>query len=66
MQNTDSKALLESTPGVGCSAWLGHLSQRQRTALQNHCRLAGECLHPRFIELRGDVSLIVTVNSGYE
>jgi hypothetical protein len=66
MNDQNATAQPASTPGVGSSAVLGHLSNRQRTALENHCRLAGECLHPRFIELRGDVSLIVTVNSGYE
>jgi len=40
----------------------------QRTALDHHCRLAVETAHPRFSRwLNGKlVSLVLTVNSGYE
>ena len=39
----------------------------QRTALMHHCRLAGETMHPRFGRLiRAGISLVLTVNSGYE
>jgi hypothetical protein len=43
------------------------VNKHQRLALDFHCRLATETLHPRFARLRGDmVSVVVTVNSGYE
>jgi hypothetical protein len=40
----------------------------QRTALAHHCRLAVETIHPRFGSLHygGRVSIVLTVNSGYE
>ena len=38
----------------------------QRIAIQHHCRLAFETAHPRFCQLHGDISVIVTVNTGYE
>jgi hypothetical protein len=39
----------------------------QALALAHHCRLATECLHPRFGHERFDGSTVVlTVNSGYE
>lgn len=39
----------------------------QRTALRHHCRLAGETIHPRFGRvLPIGVSVVLTVNSGYE
>jgi hypothetical protein len=38
----------------------------QRIALEHHCRLAGETVHPRFRTVTGRVSKILTVNSGYE
>lgn len=39
----------------------------QRTALEHHCRLAIETAHPRFSHWRsGLVSVVLTVNSGYE
>ena len=40
--------------------------RRQLTAIEHHCRLAFETYHPRFKYVRGDVSIIVTVNSGHE
>ena len=44
------------------------MNDRQKTALDYHCRLATETMHPRFARLiRGGLySVIVTVNSGYE
>lgn len=44
------------------------MNKHQRTALDFHCRLATETVHPRFARLRpgGLFSVIVTVNSGYE
>lgn len=40
----------------------------QRAAINHHCRLAVETVHPRFRFLApgGAYSVIVTVNSGYE
>jgi hypothetical protein len=38
----------------------------QKTALENHCRLAVETMHPRFHWIKDRVSIILTVNSGYE
>ena len=38
-----------------------------RTALQHHCRLACETAHPRFCRrLPSGLSVVLTVNSGYE
>jgi len=49
------------------SKLLERLSERQRTALLHHCRLAAETINPRFAErLRRGVTLVTTVNSGYE
>lgn len=43
------------------------LLQRQATALRHHCRLAAETVHPRFrAVLPLGVSVVLTVNSGYE
>jgi len=44
------------------------MTTAQLTALQNHCRLAYETFHPRFCGVRngGAVSVVLTVNSGYE
>jgi hypothetical protein len=44
------------------------MTPQQQTALDHHCRLAIECAHPRFARLvnGGLLSVIVTVNSGYE
>jgi len=39
----------------------------QRTALEHHCRLAGETINPQFrYGLSGGGSIVLTVNSGYE
>lgn len=44
------------------------MNKAQRLALEHHCRLAVETIHPRFVRLiRGGLySVILTVNSGYE
>ena len=42
------------------------MTQAQRIALEHHCRLATETVHPRFRHVRPGFSLILTVNSGYE
>jgi len=44
------------------------MNRAQRIALDHHCRLATETMHPRFARLihGGLYSVIVTVNSGYE
>ena len=39
---------------------------QQKTAIENHCRLAVETMHPRFHSVRRGFSVILTVNSGYE
>ena len=38
----------------------------QATALAHACRLAGETVHPRFAYRRPLVTVVLTVNSGYE
>ncbi len=44
------------------------MNKHHETALNFHCRLATETMHPRFARLvrNGSFSVIVTVNSGYE
>jgi hypothetical protein len=44
------------------------VTSQQSTALEHHCRLAVETIHPRFrhIDVAQHLSVIVTVNSGYE
>jgi hypothetical protein len=42
------------------------MTDQQRIAIEHHCRLAVETLHPRFKRLIGPYSVILTVNSGYE
>lgn len=43
------------------------MNRAQTIALRHHCRLAIETTHPRFGHLLGHgLSLVVTVNSGYE
>lgn len=38
-----------------------------RTALQHHCRLSIETIHPRFSRIDSTgFSIVLTVNSGYE
>lgn len=40
----------------------------QKIAFDNHCRLACETAHPRFghRRLESSVTVVITVNSGYE
>jgi hypothetical protein len=45
------------------------MNEAQRTAIENHCRLACETVHPRFaypIDWERRISIVLTVNSGYE
>jgi hypothetical protein len=44
------------------------MNDRQRTALENHCRFAFETCQPRFAYLDRScrASVVLTVNSGYE
>ena len=43
------------------------MNRHQQTALAHHCRLSTETMHPRFSRvLPSRISVIVTVNSGYE
>lgn len=42
------------------------MNRQARTALDHHCRLAGETLHPRFRRADGFYNIVMTVNSGYE
>lgn len=43
------------------------MNAHQRTALRHHCRLALETVHPRFrYRVAPTVSVVLTVNSGYE
>lgn len=44
------------------------MTAAQQRALQQHCRLAFETAHPKFgrVSEDGRVSIILTVNSGYE
>lgn len=42
------------------------MNKHQRTALDHHCRLAGETVHPRFAYVMPLHSIVLTVNSGYE
>ena len=46
--------------------WAGSLTKEQKVAMRYHCRLAGECVHPRFASFHPLHSLVLTVNSGYE
>ena len=43
------------------------LTAHQQAAIEHHCRFAFETVHPRFgwLDPRG-VSVLLTVNSGYE
>lgn len=43
------------------------MNTHQRVALAHHCRLAVETVHPEFTYvLANDMSVVLTVNSGYE
>lgn len=48
--------------------WEHGMTPQQRTAIEHHCRLAIETMHPRFawgVPAAG-VTCVLTVNSGYE
>lgn len=42
------------------------MSYQHNVAIKNHCRFAFEMMHPQFHFSRRGLSVIVTVNSGYE
>lgn len=43
------------------------MNRHQRTAIDRHCRLSVETMHPQFGRLLpGGLSVVLTVNSGYE
>lgn len=42
------------------------MTREQEIAIEHHCRFAFECAHPRFAFTWGFVSIVLTVNSGYE
>ena len=43
------------------------MNRHQTLALDNHCRLSIETMHPRFgRRLPSGVTVVLTVNSGYE
>lgn len=49
------------------SLLVGGVNKHQQTALDWHCRLAVETMHPRFARrLSSGLSVVLTVNSGYE
>lgn len=42
------------------------MTSQQRTAIENHCRLAAETINLRFASANALYSVVLTVNSGYE
>lgn len=43
------------------------MNRHQRTAIDRHCRLSVETMHPQFgWSLASGMSVVLTVNSGYE
>ncbi len=42
------------------------MNRIQRSAIDNHCRLASETVNPKFRYDLGVCSVVLTVNSGYE
>lgn len=43
------------------------MNRHQQTAVTHHCRLSVETMHPRFSRrLPSGLSVVLTVNSGYE
>lgn len=42
------------------------MNEHQQTAIEHHCRLAVETVHPRFCYAGGTHSIVLTVNSGWE
>lgn len=39
---------------------------QQNKAIENHCRLGFETSHPRFAYVRRNVTIVLSVNSGFE
>lgn len=42
------------------------MNEAQQTAISRHCRLAIETMNPRFNHRHRDLTVVLTVNSGYE
>jgi hypothetical protein len=42
------------------------VTRQQKIALDHHCRLAGEAVHPRFASAGPLFSIVLTINSCYE
>lgn len=42
------------------------MNKHQEIAIKEHCRLAGETVKHQFAYVIGNVSIVLTVNSGYE
>jgi hypothetical protein len=42
------------------------MTDAQRVAVAHHCRLGGETVHPRFASADRRLTVVLTVNSGYE
>lgn len=42
------------------------MNKRQRIALEHTCKLPQETVHPRFARRSGQITTILTVNSGFE
>lgn len=42
------------------------MNKHQEIAITYHCRLAGETVNRKFAYVVGNVSIVLTVNSGYE
>ena len=61
-----SLARRRSLYGYIVSQLLFGLSDAQRVAIEHHCRLAIETMHPRFRSIVDGYSRILTVTSGYE
>jgi hypothetical protein len=45
---------------------VGAVNRHQRIALDRHCRLSIETMHPDFGRRLRGLSVVLTVNSGYE
>lgn len=48
------------------SSFVTPVVAHQRVALRHHCRLGIETAHPRFQWMERELSIVLTVNSGYE
>lgn len=42
------------------------IAKAQAVAVDRHCRLAGETIHPRYRHRGLGYTIVLTVNSGYE